>query len=133
MQQSRSSGLGPGGRRLVLGGAFAIGLVLALGPHTDTALAAPHEPLLVVQAEAPQSPTASPKAPSDVVQPNAAQSATPPAIPSVPPVPGVTPPAPAEPDASADADDDEDAATTSKGRGEKRNEEYEQYRSEHET
>jgi len=117
MQELRSSGPGSARRRLVLGGALAIGLTLALGPQPDSVLAASRAPLVVAQSEAPRNPAAGQSPATDAPQPGTTPSATPPAIPSVPPVPGVTPPAPPAPDASADeTDDDEDATTSRKGR-----------------
>src|SRR5690242_5040921 len=104
-------------RRLVLGGAFAIGLMLAIAPHPDNVLAAGGDPLVVTQGDAPSRPPATPKSPSDSSAPNAPASAVPLPAPPTPPVPAVTPPAPPAADATDDdTENDEEATPSRKGR-----------------
>jgi hypothetical protein len=88
MQDSSSSRFGKTARRLVLGAAFAIGLVLASAPQTAVVLAAGPAPARVI-AQADPSP---PKAPS---------------------APGVTAPDAATPDAG-DADTEKDDTNASR-------------------
>ena len=117
MQHSCNSPSGVVRRRLVLGAAFAIGLMLALAPHTAAVLAADRTPtLIVVQADPPRAAPAPAgnAANATAVTKDGSVPSTAPAvsIPPVPPVPGAT-----SPDASAaveDADTETDASA--KGR-----------------
>jgi len=101
-------------RRLVLGGAFAIGIMLALAPHPDNVLAAEGDPLVLTQADAPNGPPASPMPRSDSSAPKAPASAVPPSVPPAPPVPAVTPPAPPAADATDDETANDEEATPSR-------------------
>ena len=58
MQDSSSSARGKPPRRLILGAAFALGLVATLTPHTPAVLAA-GPAIVIVQADAPR-PSGSP-------------------------------------------------------------------------
>jgi hypothetical protein len=108
MQDSSSSRCGKPPRRLILGAAFAMGLVAALTPHTPAVLAA-GPAIVIVQADAPRSPgnAAAEKAqkPARGVDAKAGGAAVPvpPAIPT-PPVPAAAPDADVPVPADADAD-----------------------------
>ena len=102
MQQPSSSRPWWPARRLVLGAAFAVGLVLALAPQTRPVLAAgPSSALVIVQADAAKGPDAK-SAPSGT-------GAAPSALPPAPSVPGATAPDADSPEA-ADADVEEEAS-----------------------
>ena len=85
MQPSSSSRPWWPARRLVLGAAFAVGLVLALAPQTRPVLAAgPSSALVIVQADAAKGP--------DTKSGTGAALPALPALPPVPPVPGASAP-----------------------------------------
>ena len=93
MQHPCSSGTGDRLRRLILGGAFAIGLSLALAPHITIVRAADFAGAMVAQADAPKAPGTA--APSTVT-------------PQAPAAPDAV--APKKPKANAKSDDDADNA-----------------------
>ena len=112
MQQLSGSPASGVARRLVLGTAFAIGLTLALAPHTAAVFAADKTPaLIVVQAEAPRAPVAPSSGNSQATANGGNAQATPPAIPPVPPVPDAT-----LPEAAADEDANAEGDTSARGR-----------------
>ncbi|HEX2390833.1 MAG TPA: DUF6249 domain-containing protein [Casimicrobiaceae bacterium] len=117
MQVSVISPSGGIPRRLVLGTAFAIGLLLALAPRTAAVFAADGPALVVAQADTPRT-APSPAgmaadAKSSAGKDGNASSSTPAVpIPPVPPIPGAT-----SPDtSSADEDADTETDATTKGR-----------------
>lgn len=116
MQDLGSSQRGTPPRRLILGAAFALGLVAALPPHTPAVLAA-GPAIVIVQADAQRQggSTAAEKAPNGAKAGDAKAGV---AMPAPPPLP--TPPVPpsATPDADAPgaADADVDAESTPKGK-----------------
>ena len=64
----------PGLRRLILGAAFAAGLVAALGPHTDVVRAADLDAAIVVAQAEPKAPAAPPAAGGEKSQAPAAKA-----------------------------------------------------------
>ena len=117
MQDRDSSRCGKPPRRLVLGAAFALGLVAALAPHTPAVLAA-GPAIVIVQADTPRQPgnPAAEKPQKGARSADAKAGGA--AVPVPPPIP--TPPAPptAAPDADAPdaADTDGDTEATPKGK-----------------
>jgi uncharacterized protein DUF6249 len=117
MQVSVISPSGGIPRRLVLGTAFAIGLLLALAPRTAAVFAADGPALVVAQTDTPRTAPApagmAADAKSSAGKDGNASSSTPAVpIPPVPPIPGAT--SPDTPSADEDADTETDATT--KGR-----------------
>ena len=103
-------------RRLVLGAAFAIGLLAALAPHTAAVFAADQATTLIVaQSEAPGTSPAPPAKAAANAKAAAAKDANAttatPAPPPVPPAAGATPPE------AADADEDADTETDASAKG----------------
>jgi hypothetical protein len=117
MQVSVISPSGGIPRRLVLGTAFAIGLLLALAPRTAAVFAADGPAVVVAQTDTPRTAPApsgmAADAKSAAGKDGNASSSTPAVpIPPVPPIPGAT--SPDTPSADEDADTETDATT--KGR-----------------
>jgi hypothetical protein len=117
MQVSVISPSGSIPRRLVLGTAFAIGLLLALAPRTAAVFAADGPAVVVAQTDTPRTAPApsgmAADAKSAAGKDGNASSSTPAVpIPPVPPIPGAT--SPDTPSADEDADTETDATT--KGR-----------------
>ena len=103
-------------RRLILGAAFALGIVAALAPHTPTVLAA-GPAIVIVQADTPPAPGSVDKPQKGGrgtdSKPNAAAAPVVPLPPPVPLPPVVTPDA----DAADAADADTDALPSGKSTG----------------
>jgi hypothetical protein len=117
MQLSVISPSGGIPRRLVLGTAFAIGLLLALAPQTAAVFAADGPALVVAQADTPRAPPAPAGTAADgkaaAGKDGNASSRTPAVpMPPAPPIPGAT--SPDTPSADQEADTGTDAST--KGR-----------------
>jgi len=119
MQDRGSSRCGKPPRRLILGAAFALGLVAALAPHTPAVLAA-GPAIVIVQAETPR-PAGSPAAEKAQKAARSADAkaggavAVPPPIPT-PPAPPVPPAATPDADAPDAADMDAEAEATPSGK-----------------
>jgi hypothetical protein len=118
MQHSRSFVAGDGLRRLILGGAFAVGLAVAAAPHTTIVRAADLPGAAIAQADtskvAPATPPSAPAAPSAAAAQPSGAASQPPGAPNA-----QAPKAPKanadDADADADADDADDTDATASG------------------
>ena len=117
MQYSRSSTFRAPARRLVLGAAFALGLVVALIPHTELVLAAgPVSTLIVAQADTARNATPGGAAAPGNAGENGKATAAPPAASTIVAPPASAPAAArATPPASRSADEVEDADSDETG------------------